>query len=322
MIKVAKLAIADSFYFEGGSKGLAQADVEYSDWLQFFPDDTLSDDVMLKRAEIHLRQVNAPDRETTHAKQAERILKELLRRYPRTDLKEVVEARMNEVQEILAMHELKVARFYFDIREASTATQMRTEEILNNYPYFSRFDEALYLHARAMENQEDTETASRDLARIISSYPHSEYREKAEAKLKNWGKPVPEPDPDKAGQPPPEGKGMPARVVGFLFGPHIDTSNKGVVIDRDQKPEEIVAHAKEISGAKAAGPTTPGADTSSNAPDARPRRTASAGQDVEVKPGAPTDQKQPAASPKDKKSKDKKKKDDQKTDGSKLLRNP
>src|SRR5262249_14187802 len=241
MIKVARLAIADSYYFEGGSKGLAQADVEYGDWLQFFPDDVLSDDVMLKRAEIHLRQVQAPDRDITHAKIAERILKDLLRRYPNTDKKEVVETRMNEVEEILALHELKVARFYFNIRESSVAAQMRTEEILNNYPHFSRFDEALYLHARAMENQEDTETASHDLARIVTSYPRSEYRDKAAEKLKQWGKAVPEADPEKASAPAPEGKSMPSRIVGFLLGPHIDTSNQGVILDRDQKPEAIVA---------------------------------------------------------------------------------
>ena len=67
------------------------------------------------------------------------------------------------------MHELKVARFYFDIRESAQAAQLRTEEILNKYPNFSRFDEALYLHARAMEIQEDTETASRTLAQIVGS---------------------------------------------------------------------------------------------------------------------------------------------------------
>jgi outer membrane protein assembly factor BamD len=329
LIKIAKLAIADSFYLEGGTKAWAQADVEYNDWLQFFPNDELSDDVMLKRAEIYLKQVKAPDREITDARKAERILKELLRRYPNTDKKETVENRMNEVEEILAMHELKVARFYFELREAPSAAQMRTEEILNKYPQFSRFDEALWLHARAMEMQEDTETASQNLARIIASYPHSEYREKAAEKLKSWGKEVPEVDPEKANEPAPDSKSMPARIVGFLMGPHIDTSNKGVIVDRDQKPEEIVARAKELAGAKATGPVTPGAETSTNSKDARPRRAVQAGQDVEVKPGASGDQKQGASSSKDKKSKDKKKKDDKKKDSdqnsdgaSKLLRNP
>ncbi len=320
LIKIAKLMIADSFYLGGGTKGLAQAEVEYRDWIQFFPDDPLADDTMLKIAEIHLRQVMAPDRDTTHARLAERQLKDLLRRYPNTDAKEQVEQLMNQVQEILAMHELKVARFYFDIRESAQAAQGRTEEILNKYPNFSRFDEALFLHARAMELQEDTETASRDLARIIASHPHSEYAERAKETLKRWGKPVPDSDPTKVAESPTDGRGLPSRLVGFMFGPHIDTSNKGVIIDRDLKTDEIVARAQEAGGVKAVGPVTPGSTTTTNSPDNRPRRASQAGQDVEVKPGAPTDQKAQSPSSKDKKGKDKDKK---KPDGnSKVLRNP
>ena len=319
MIKMAKLAMADSFYLQGGSKGLAQAEVEYRDWIQFFPDDQLADDAMLKIAEIHLKQVVAPDRDTTHARLAERQLKDLMRRYPNTDAKKQAEQLMTSVQEILAMHELKVARFYMVIRGSAQATQLRTEEILNKYPNFSRFDEALFLHSKAMEIQEDTETASQDLARIATSYPHSEYLDRAKETLKKWGKPVPEPDPAKVAEAPPEGKALPSRLVGFMMGPHIDTSSKGVLIDREQKTDDIVARAQELSGAKASGPITPGATTTSNSPDARPRRATEAGQDVEVKPGAPADPKAQTTS-KDKKSKDKDKK--KKDDSSSILRNP
>lgn len=319
LLRVAKLSIADSFYLQGGSKSLAQADVEYRDWIEFFPEDPLADDAMLKMAEIHLKQVEAPDRDTTHAKLAERQLKEMLRRYPGTDAKDEAQELMAEVQEILAMHELKVARFYFEIRKTAQAAQMRTEEILNKYPNFSRFDEALYLHARAMAEQEDTETASQDLTRLITNYPHSEYRQKAEALLKSWGKPVPEPDPEKLAAPVPDGKGLTARVVGFVFGPKINTSSKGVIIDRDLKTDDIVARAQEIAGGKAVGPVTPGATTTSNAPDARPRRATQAGQDVEVKPGTPADQNQNSSDKNKKKNEKDKKKND---NGSKLLRNP
>ena len=320
LIKIAKLSIADSYYLQGGSKGLAQGEVEYRDWIQFFPDDPLADDTMLKIAEIHLKQVMAADRDTTHAKLAERQLKDLLRRYPNTDAKPQAEQLMAQVQEILAMHELKVARFYFDIRESAQAAQMRTEEILNKYPNFSRFDEALFLHARAMEIQEDTETASRDLTRIVTSYPHSEFADRAKDTLKRFGKTVPDSDPTKVAEAQPEGKGLPSRLVGFMFGPRIDTSSKGVIIDRELKTDEIVARAQELSGSKAVGPVTPGATTTSNAPDNRPRRATQAGQDVEVKPGAPADQKTQTPSSKDKKGKDKDKK---KPEGSsKVLRNP
>ncbi|MEK6301716.1 MAG: outer membrane protein assembly factor BamD [Acidobacteriota bacterium] len=317
MVRMSKLAIADSYYLQGGTKSYAQAEVEYRDWIQFFPDDLLADDTMMKMAEIHLKQIQAADRDTTHAKLAERQLKELLRRYPSSDKKADVEKLMNEVDEILALHELKVARFYFDIRESAVAAQMRTEEILNKYPNFTLLDETLFMHARAMEIQEDTETASRDLARIVTSFPRSEYAERAKDTLKKWGKPVPEPDPAKLAEPAPEGKGLAGRFAGIMFGPKIDTSSKGVIIDRDLKTDEIVARVQELSGTRAGGPVTPGASTTTNAPGARPRRANEAGQDVEVKPGTPTDQKTPAPAVKDKK------KDKKKPEGStKGLRNP
>jgi hypothetical protein len=228
---------------------------------------------------------------------------------------------MTEVQEILAMHELKVARFYYDRRESAPAAQMRTEEILNKYPNFSRFDEALWLHAKAMEMQEDPETASQDLTRLIRNYPHSEYQERAKELLKSWGKAVPEPDPEKLQEPPPEGKNIASRFFGFVMGPKIDTSSKGVVIDRDLKTEEIVARAQEIGSRPAAGgPVTPGAVTTTNSPDARPRRTTGAGQDVEVKAGSPPSNQKEQNNSKSKKSKDEEKK---KPDGGpKVLRNP
>jgi outer membrane protein assembly factor BamD len=317
LIKMAKLAIADSYYLQGGSKSLAQAEVEYRDWIQFFPDDPLAAETMMKMAEIHLKQVQAPDRDITQARLAERQLKEMMRRYPTSEKKERTEQMMNEVQEILAMHELKVAHFYFDIRQSASATQGRTEEILSKYPNFTRFDEALWLHARALELQEDTETASRDLTRIVSSYPKSDFVERAKETLKKWGKPVPESDPAKLAEAGPAGKSMPARFAGLLFGPHIDTSDKGVLIDRDLKTDEMVARAQELSGQKATGPITPAASTTTNSQNTRPRRSGQAGQDVEVKPGTPTDQKaQPSSTSKDKKSKDKK------SGESKVLRNP
>ncbi|MFL6215429.1 MAG: outer membrane protein assembly factor BamD [Blastocatellia bacterium] len=317
LIKMAKLAIADSYYLQGGSKSLAQAEVEYRDWLQFFPEDSMAPETMMKMAEIHLKQVQAADRDPTHAKLAERQLKEMTRRYPSSQNNERTEQLMNEVQEVLAMHELKVARFYFDIRESATACQMRTEEILSKYPNFTRFDEALWLHARALELQEDTETASRDLSRIVSSYPKSEYADRAKETLKKWGKPVPEADTAKLAEAGPEGKGLPGRFAGLLFGPHIDTSDKGVLIDRDKKTDEMVARAQELSGQRANGPVTPDGSTTSTTRDTRPRRSGPGGQDVEVKPGTPTDPKaQPTSTTKDKKSKDKK------SGESKVLRNP
>ncbi len=334
LVKIAKLSNADSFYLQGGSKNLAQAEAAYREFVEFFPDDPLADDVMMKMAEIHLKQVESPDRDQTHAKLAERQLKETLRRYPGTDQKEQIEGLMTEVQEILAMHELKVARFNFELRQAMAGAQYRTEEILNKYPNFSRFDEALWIHAQTMAAQEDTQTASDDLTRLVTNYPKSDFAEKAREQLTKYGKAAPDADPTKVAEVKAE-KGMVSKVTGLLFGPKIDTSNKGVVIDRSLKTDEIIARAQELAGpASVAGPVTPGATTTTNTNDSRPRRaTGSATQDVEVKSGSPTSPPAASSTSKKDKDKDKKKKEEEEkkrkeeekkkaASSSKVLRNP
>ena len=310
LVKASKLAMDDSFYLEGGTKNLAQAEAGYREFLQFFPDDALDDSVMLKIAEIHMRQLMASDRDTTHAKQAEHQLKELLRMHPDTPMKAEVEGRIREIQEYLAEHEMRVARFYYDLRQAPEATRLRTEEILNKYPNYSRFDEALYYHAKSMADQEDTETASQDLVRLIREYPHSDFKDKAAGLLKKWNKPVPEADAAKATDPAAPGKKFVPKFFTFVFGPKVSNlSSKGVIIDRTLSADDNVARAQELSGVKETpgGPIAPGASTSTNARDTRPRRTGGAGQDVEVKPGAPGSQSDKSS------AKDKKKDQSQKS---------
>ncbi len=47
-LPMAKLAIADSFYLEGGTSSLIQAGQAYQDWLTYFPTDPLADAAMMK----------------------------------------------------------------------------------------------------------------------------------------------------------------------------------------------------------------------------------------------------------------------------------
>src|SRR5216110_583089 len=67
----AKLAIGDAWYAEGGTTGLAQAEVEYKDFETFFPNMPEAAEAQLKVANIHYRQMEKSDRDATHAKRAE-----------------------------------------------------------------------------------------------------------------------------------------------------------------------------------------------------------------------------------------------------------
>src|SRR6267378_706814 len=111
-LPLAKLAIADSFYLEGGTSQLIQAASGYQDWLTFFPTDPLAAAAMLKVAESEMRQMGLPDREIQHARKAEQRLKALLQQYPQTRLRPDVEEHLRQVQENLAMHDYLIGEQY------------------------------------------------------------------------------------------------------------------------------------------------------------------------------------------------------------------
>src|SRR5438270_1440119 len=67
----AKLAVGDSWYAEGGTTSLTQAELEYKDFITFFPNMPEAAAAQLKIANIHYQQMEKPDRDFTHAMRAE-----------------------------------------------------------------------------------------------------------------------------------------------------------------------------------------------------------------------------------------------------------
>src|SRR4029450_5227664 len=78
----AKLAIADSWFREGGSHGMAQAEAEYKDFILFYPTLEEAAESQEKICMIHFRQMEKPDRDMTHALRAEDECRQLLIQFP------------------------------------------------------------------------------------------------------------------------------------------------------------------------------------------------------------------------------------------------
>ena len=116
----AKLAIGDAWYKEGGSTGLAQAEIEYKDFITFFPNMPEAAEAQLKVANIHYKQMEKPDRDYTHAKRAEDEYKQLIQQFPDSQLVPQAKQRLREVQEVLAEREYRIGRFYY-LRESYIA---------------------------------------------------------------------------------------------------------------------------------------------------------------------------------------------------------
>ena len=78
----AKLAEGDSWYAEGGTASLAQAEQVYRDFETFFPNMPEAAEAQLKIANIQYQQMEKSDRDYTHAKRAEDEYRNLIMQYP------------------------------------------------------------------------------------------------------------------------------------------------------------------------------------------------------------------------------------------------
>lgn len=251
LLPMAKLTIADSYYREGGTPNLVQAEAEYRDWLQFFPNHELAPEVLIKTAEIHLRQVQTFDREQEHTLKAEKILLDTARRFPQTKDNVKIKEYLELVQEKLAAHDLGVAKFYFERRDAWKATESRCLDVVSKYPNFTELDIALWYLGRSLEEQENTEDASKYFSRIVREFPDSKYRDAAAEKLERFGKSVPDPNPDLK-EKNIERRSMMARVMENLFGPTVAVSKEGILLKEgdkiDQATYDLISNASRGNG--------------------------------------------------------------------------
>ena len=68
----AKLAVGDSWFKEGGTAALTQAEAEYSDFITFFPDAPEAAEAQMKVGDIYYQQMEKPDRDYINAQNAEK----------------------------------------------------------------------------------------------------------------------------------------------------------------------------------------------------------------------------------------------------------
>jgi outer membrane protein assembly factor BamD len=192
----AKLALADSWFREGGSHGLAQAEAEYKDFILFYPTLEEAAEAQEKVCMIHYRQMMKPDRDTVHGLRAEDECRQLLVQFPNSRFAPRAQQLLRQIQEILAEHEFRVGRFYHNKGSFPSAAN-RLQGLADHYPLFSQADESLWRlgdsYTRMGQRFRDKSILA--YQRIVRDYPLSPYVDEAKKKLNGLEAPVPEPDP-------------------------------------------------------------------------------------------------------------------------------
>ncbi|HYP53309.1 MAG TPA: outer membrane protein assembly factor BamD, partial [Pyrinomonadaceae bacterium] len=264
-LPLAKLAIADTFYLEGTTSALIQAAQSYQDWLTFFPTDPLSDEVMLKIAEVEMRKMGLPDRDVSSARKAEQRINVLLQPFPNTALRPNAEVRLREVQDVLAAHDMFVGdqyynRYFRGVANSPKGAQSRYLDIVKKYPNFSYMDEVLLKLAETYIQEEEPDEATKYLQQLVRFHPNSRQAEKAKEKLMAIGASVPEPDAEALRRPVPERPGTMQTVMIQLRGHTYRTIDRnGILISEDDKARDLIQQAIENGGqlphSQAAAPT-------------------------------------------------------------------
>jgi outer membrane protein assembly factor BamD len=190
----AKLAIADSFYKEGGTANLTQAVQAYKDFDIFFPMLPEAAYAQLQVAMTHYKQMEKPDRDRTHVRAAEDEFQTFLSKYPNDPLAPKAEQHLREVQELLAEGDFRIGYYYY-VKEDKKAAESRLRAIVSRYPLYSKSDQALWMLGNIWQGTEKKELAAPYYARIVRNYPLSPLVPNAKSRLKALGAPVPQPDP-------------------------------------------------------------------------------------------------------------------------------
>jgi len=175
----ARLALADSYFQEGGTGSYILAVAQYRDFLTLYPSHPRSDYAQLQVAESYFKQKNSPDRDQTPT---ERALEEFVRLrdiYPQSQYLARAKERIDECRRNLADAEFRVGFFYQRTRQAYRSAIGRYEAILSRYPEFDRLDEVLYRLAECLSISGRAAEARPHLAHLLEKYPQSSFADSA-----------------------------------------------------------------------------------------------------------------------------------------------
>ena len=192
----AKLAIADSWYREAGSNGMAQAEAEYKDFELFYPQMEESAEAQNRICEIHFRQMDKSDRDWSQTLRAETECRNLIQQYPNSKFVPSATGKLLKIQESLAEHEFVVGNFYWR-REMNPAAANRLTALVDQYPLYSKSGESLYEAGDSYSKMGPRfrKQAGEEFAKVVRDYPMSARADQAKQRLEDLEVPVPSPNP-------------------------------------------------------------------------------------------------------------------------------
>ena len=202
----ARIALADSYFEEGGVGNYVLAVSSYREFLTLYPQHPKSDYAQFRAGESYFKQMNTPDRDQTATHQALEEYQRLLDVYPQSTWVEPAREKVRECRQALARSDFQVGYFYQKTRKSWRSAVGRYETIVTEYPDYEKFDEVLFRLSQCLAYSGRYAEARPPLGRLQAEFPQSAFVEEAkklEATFPPAGVPA-APAPTPAGPPPPD----------------------------------------------------------------------------------------------------------------------
>ena len=204
----ARIALADSYFEEGGTASYVLAVSSYREFLTLYPQHPRSDYAQFRAGESYFKQKNTPDRDQTATEQALEEYQRLLDLYPQSSWVEPAREKIRECRQTLARSHHMVGYFYQKTRKSWRSAIGRYETILSDYPDYEKVDEVLFRLGECLGFAGRYAEARPRLAQLQSEFPDSPFAaeaKKLEASFPPAAVPAAAPAAAPAG-PPAEGK--------------------------------------------------------------------------------------------------------------------
>jgi outer membrane assembly lipoprotein YfiO len=184
------LSIGDSFYDEGGTENLLQAEDQYKNFIVFFPANPKAPEAQMKIISANMKMMRTPDRDPQYSFKSEQAIKDMLQKFPDSDFAPIAKQLLIEVQENLAQSDWGVGKWYEDHNNPAGAVG-RYKSIVTKYQQASFLDEVYMRLANMLEKSNNPDEAAIYLGKVVSGFPFSKRSDEAKEKLKSLGKQLP-----------------------------------------------------------------------------------------------------------------------------------
>jgi len=196
----AYFAMGDSFYEEGGTENLLQAEDQYKNFIVFYPQHPRAVDAQLKIISANYKLINTPDRDQQYTRRTLDEIAQFERRFGDSDYLPIVRQWRSTVEDVLARGDYGVGKFYADRGNVLGAVG-RYQEIVEKYPDYAELDMVLYNLGQIYEqsrSEKDHEKAKEYYGEIARGFPFSPHYTEAVERLGTLGAEVPEVDAEMA----------------------------------------------------------------------------------------------------------------------------